>query len=60
MAQALPVVSLIGRDWYIDERLKQYRAVDGVQPWIMSYNEMDDALDAYEIQNDGQSPDGGF
>ena len=47
MVTQLETVELLGKKWYIDERLKQFRNVDNPHEFL-SFDEMDAKLDAQE------------
>lgn len=50
MMRQLPVVELLGKNWYVDERLKEFRNVDN--PYLsFSNREMDDLLELEEVVN---------
>lgn len=50
MMRQLPVVELLGKNWYVDERLKEFRNVDN--PHLSFSNiEMDDLLELEEVVN---------
>lgn len=54
MINQLPVVELLGKNWFVDERLKQFRTVAKCGEPIVFINnqEMDDMLSIKEIIDD--------
>lgn len=54
MEGQLPTVELLGKDWFVDRRLKEFRSVAKCgEPIIFLKNqEMDDLLNAKEIIDD--------
>lgn len=54
MAGQLSTVELLGRDWFVDERLREFRSVSDVgEPIVFLKNqEMDDMLSIKEIIDD--------
>lgn len=57
MIKQLPIVELLGKNWFIDERLKQFRTVANCpEPTVfISNQEMDDMLSIKEIIDDPTS-----
>lgn len=51
MMKELPTVELLGKNWFVDERLKQFRTVSkcGEPIVFISNQEMDDMLSIKEI-----------
>lgn len=54
MASQLATVELLGKDWFVDERLRDFRSVSKVGDPIvfLKHQEMDDVLSIKEIIDD--------
>ncbi len=54
MINQLPIVEMLGKNWFVDERLKQFRSVAkcGEPIIFLSNQEMDDVLTIKEFLDD--------
>ena len=54
MISQLPIVKMLGKNWFVDERLKQFRSVAkcGEPIIFLSNQEMDDVLTVKEYLDD--------
>lgn len=54
MIKQLPIVEMLGKNWFVDERLKQFRSVVkcGESIVFLSNQEMDDILTIKEFLDD--------
>lgn len=57
MMKQLPIVEMLGKNWFVDERLKQFRSVAkcGEPIIFLSNQEMDDILTVKEFLDDPTS-----